>query len=216
MFSEFFRFELSYWLRSWMLYIFFAVIALLFGIAAASDAITIGGVGGNTLRNSPFSVANWYAVSSLITAFMAVAIYDSSASRDFSSKMSDILFSKPLGKWGFLTGRFLGATIAALIPAAGIGAGVFIAYLLNASDTERWGPSAFWHHWQPFLIFVIPNTLVFGALVFAVASVTRNTLYSFLSMLVVLVVYGTTQGIAGQLDYEGLAGWTDPFVKSNI
>lgn len=112
MFSEFFRFELSYWLRGWMVYIFFAVIALLFGIAASSDAITIGGVGGNTLRNSPFSVANWYAVSSLITAFMAVAIYDSSASRDFSSKMSDILFSKPLGKWGFLTGRFLGATIA--------------------------------------------------------------------------------------------------------
>jgi len=211
MFSEFFRFELSYWLRGWMVYIFFAVIALLFGIAAASDAITIGGVGGNTLRNSPFSVANWYAVSSLITAFMAVAIYDSSASRDFSSKMSDILFSKPLGKWGFLTGRFLGATIAALIPAAGIGAGVFIAYLLNASDTERWGPSAFWHHWQPFLIFVIPNTLVFGALVFAVASVTRNTLYSFLSMLVVFLVYGITQGIAGQLDYEGLAAWSDPF-----
>ncbi|MFN6400559.1 MAG: M1 family aminopeptidase [Planctomycetota bacterium] len=211
MFSEFLRFELSYWLRGWMVYIFFAVIALLFGLAAGSDAIMIAGVGGNTLRNSPFSVAMWYAGASLITAFMAAAIYDSSASRDFANKMSDILFSKPLSKWGFLLGRFFGATLAALIPAVGIGFGILTAHLLNASDTERWGPSAFWHHWQPFLIFVIPNTLIFGALVFAIASVTRNTLYSFLSLLAVLILYGITQGIAGQLDYEGLAAWTDPF-----
>ena len=211
MFNEFFKFEISYWLRGWMVYIFFAVIALLFGLAAGSDVIMIGGVGGNTLRNSPYSVAMWYAGASLITAFMAAAIYDSSASRDFVNKMSDILFSKPLGKWNFLLGRFLGATVAALIPAAGIGFGILVAQLLNASDTERWGPSAFWHHWQPFLIFVIPNTLVFGALVFAIASVTRNTLYSFLSLLAVLILYGVTQGIAGQLDYENLAAWTDPF-----
>jgi len=83
MFSEFFKFELSYWLRGWMVYIFFAVIALLFGVAAGSDVISINGVGGNTLRNSPFSVAMWYAGASLITCFMAAAIYDSSASRDF-------------------------------------------------------------------------------------------------------------------------------------
>ena len=211
MFSEFFRFELSYWMRGWMVYIFFAVIALLFGLAAGSDVVTVAGVGGNTLRNSPYSVAMWYAGASLITAFMAAAIYDSSASRDFSSKMSDILFSKPLGKWGFLLGRFVGASVAALIPAVGIGIGILFAQLFNGSDPERWGPVAFWHHWQPFLIFVIPNTLIFGALVFAIASVTRNTLYSFLSLLVVLALYGITQGIAGQLDYEGLAAWTDPF-----
>ncbi|MFY7893114.1 MAG: M1 family aminopeptidase [Pirellula sp.] len=211
MFSEFFKFELSYWLRGWMVYIFFAVIALLFGVAAGSDVISINGVGGNTLRNSPFSVAMWYAGASLITCFMAAAIYDSSASRDFANKMSDILFSKPLRKWGFLLGRFLGATIAALIPSMGIGFGILVAHAFNASDTERWGPSAFWHHWQPFLIFVIPNTLIFGALVFAVASVTRNTLYSFLSLLAVFVVYGVTQGVVGQLDYESLAAWIDPF-----
>ncbi|MFN4904608.1 MAG: M1 family aminopeptidase [Planctomycetota bacterium] len=211
MFSEFFKFELSYWLRGWMVYIFFAVIALLFGVAAGSDVISINGVGGNTLRNSPFSVAMWYAGASLITCFMAAAIYDSSASRDFANKMSDILFSKPLRKWGFLLGRFLGATIAALIPSMGIGFGILVAHAFNASDTERWGPSAFWHHWQPFLIFVIPNTLIFGALVFAIASVTRNTLYSFLSLLAVFVVYGVTQGVVGQLDYESIAAWIDPF-----
>lgn len=211
MFREFFRFELSYWLRGWMVYIFFAAIALLFGLAAGSDAVSVSGVGSNTLRNSPFSVAMWYVSASLITSFMAAAIYDSSASRDFANKMSDILFSKPLSKWGFLLGRFLGATAAALIPAMGIGFGILVAQMFNAADEERWGPVAFWHHWYPFLIFIIPNTLIFGSLVFAVASVTRNTLYSFLSLLVVLVVYGLTQGIAGSLDYESLAGWSDPF-----
>jgi len=211
MFNEFFRFELSYWLRGWMVYIFFAVIALLFGIAASSDAVVVAGVTGNMLRNSPFSVAMWYAGASLITSFMAAAIYDSSASRDFTSKMSDILFTKPLSKWGFLLGRFFGASLAALIPALGIGLGILIAHLFSGADAERWGPVRLWHHGLPFLVFVIPNTLIFGALVFAVASVTRNTLYSFLSLLLVLIVYGLTQGIAGQLDYEAFASWTDPF-----
>ncbi len=211
MFREFFRYELIYWFRGWMIYIFVAVIAILFGLAAGSDFVQIGGPVGNAYKNSPYTVALWYSAASILTCFMAVAIYDSSASRDFSSKMSDILFSKPLSKWGYLLGRFSGATIIAVLPALGISVGMFFARLANWTDVERWGPTYFWHHWQPFLLFAIPNTLLFGSIVFAIASATRNTLYSFLSVLLLLVVYAITQGVAGQLDYEVFACLSDPF-----
>lgn len=111
MFREFFRFELSYWFRGVMVYVFFAAMALLYGLAASSEFVQIGGVGGNVLKNSPFSLANLYIGATLLTGFMAAAIYDSSASRDYANKMSDILFSKPLSKWGFLVGRFAGASL---------------------------------------------------------------------------------------------------------
>jgi ABC-type multidrug transport system fused ATPase/permease subunit len=39
---EFFRFELRYWLRGFMVYIFFFIVALLFGIATGSDNIQVG------------------------------------------------------------------------------------------------------------------------------------------------------------------------------
>ena len=85
MFREFFKFELSYWLRGWMVYIFVAALSILFGLAAGSDFVQVGGPAGNTHKNAPYMIALWYAASSVLTCFMAAAIYDSSASRDFSS-----------------------------------------------------------------------------------------------------------------------------------
>jgi hypothetical protein len=52
MFKEFFAFELRYWLRGWMLYIFVAIMAVLFFAAASSDDIQVGRAFGNTFRNA--------------------------------------------------------------------------------------------------------------------------------------------------------------------
>ncbi|MFO0944129.1 MAG: ABC transporter permease subunit, partial [Pirellulales bacterium] len=211
MFSEFFKFELRYWLRGWMVYIFVAIITFLFGMAAGSDFVRIGGSIGNTYRNAPYVVAMWYAATGVLTCFMAAAIYDSAASRDFSSKMSDILFSKPIHKWQYLLGRFSAASIIALLPTLGISLGIWTAKIANLGDTERWGPFDFAGHLSAVLIFAIPNTLLFGSIVFAIATVTRNTLYSFLGLLGLLVVYGVAQSVLGELEYELLGALSDPF-----
>ena len=211
MFREFFRFEIGYWLRGWMVYLFILTIALLFGLAAGSEQIQIGGPTGNAMKNAPYTISLWYASAGVLTCFMAAAIYDSSASRDFSHKMSDLVFSKPLSKWGFLTGRFLGATVIAILPSLGVSLGILGAQAFQSADAERWGPAFFWHHWQPFLAFAVPNTVIFGSLVFAVANLTRNTLYSFLAILLLLIAYAITQSVAGALDYEVLASLIDPF-----
>ncbi len=210
MFREFFRFELSYWLRGLMVYVFVVAMALLYSIATGSE-LEISSSGGNLLRNSSHAIATWYIGASLLTSFMAASIYDSSASRDYANKMSDILFSKPLNKWGFLGGRFAGASLVALLPCLGVTLGILIANAVNLTDTERWGPVDISKHFKPYLLIVIPNSLIFGSIVFAVASITRNTLYSFLSLLAILVVYGVTQSLASQLDFEWLASWLDPF-----
>ena len=48
MLREFFRFELFYWLRGWMIYIFAAIMVVLFGFASGSDFVQVGGSIGNT------------------------------------------------------------------------------------------------------------------------------------------------------------------------
>lgn len=214
MFREFFRFELFYWLRGWMIYIFLLVMTVLFAFASGSSFVQVGGPLGNAHKNSPFTVALWYASASVLTCFMAAAIYDSSASRETSSKMGDILFSKPLRKWGFLGGRFTGATLIAVLPCLGITLGILLGRLFNLSDDERWGPFRLWDHVLPFLVFAIPNTLLFGAVVFAIATVTRNTLYSFLGVLLLLIGFGISDSFARSLEYETLACMIDPFGAS--
>ena len=211
MFREFFRFEIGFWLRGWMIYIFVALMAVMFGFAAGSDFVQVGRAIGNVHHNAPFVVAMWYAAASILTCFMATAIYDSSASRDFGTKFSDILFSKPLSKWGYLLGRFSAATMIAMLPSLGISIGIMVARLFHLSDTEHWGPMKLWDHVMPILVFTIPNTLLFGSIVFAIATTTRNTLYSFLGVLLLLVGYGVAQAVAGSLDYETFSCLSDPF-----
>ena len=68
MFRHFFGFEIRFWLTGWMVWIFFLVIgAFIFG-ATSSDNITVGGSIGNTLRNAPYVIQNFFAVTSVMSA----------------------------------------------------------------------------------------------------------------------------------------------------
>ncbi|MEQ1826842.1 MAG: M1 family aminopeptidase [Pirellula sp.] len=208
---EFFRFELKYWLRGYMVYVFLGVVALLFGFATGSDNVQVGGALGNTFRNAPFVILQFYIATGLLTALMVAAIYDSAASRDFATKFSDILFSKPIAKWQYLIGRFSAATMVAMIPSLGIPIGMILAGAMPNFDAERWGPIRWDAYLAGLIVFALPNTLLVGAIVYAIAAWTRNTMYSFLGILLLLVVYAISQSFMSDLTNEYIAMLTDPF-----
>jgi ABC-2 type transport system permease protein len=207
---EFFQFELRYWLRGFMVYIFLAIMALLFGFATGSDNVQIGAALGNTYRNSPYVIMQFYIGAGLLSALMTAAIFDSAASRDFTTKFSDILFSKPVSKWQYLVGRFSAATIISLIPSLGILVGMSIAGLMPNRDVERWGAFRWDAHLTALLFFALPSALLFGSVVFAIATWTRNSLYSFLGVLLLMVAYGVSQSFASDISNEWLASMIDP------
>ncbi len=211
MFREFFRFEIFYWLRGLMIYIFLGVIALLFGVAAGSDQVQVGGAIGNTMRNAPFVIQQYYAIAGLLTGLMIAAVYDSCASRDFAYKMSDLIFSKPIHKWHYLLGRFSAATLIASIPTLGISLGIILAGWNPWRDPERWVGIHWEAHFVSFLMFGLPNTLLVGSIVFAIAVWTRNTMYSFLGVLILLVGYSISQALLSDLSNESWGTYLDPF-----
>ena len=115
-------FEIRYWLRSWMLWIFtFIIAALIFG-AVSTDNVQIGGALSNTFRNAPYVIENYYAIVGLLTLLMVTAFVNSAAARDFSHNTYQIIFSTPIRRHDFLLGRFLGATLASVIPMLGVSA----------------------------------------------------------------------------------------------
>lgn len=213
---EFFRFELRYWTRGFMIYIFLLIVALIFGFAAGSDNVQVGGALGNTYRNAPFVIMQFTIAAGLLMALMSAAVYDSAASRDFTTKFADILFSKPLSKWNYLFGRFSAATLIALIPTLGIPLGIVIAGANPYIDIERWGPVRWDTYLAAFLIFAVPNTLLVGAIVFAISAWTRNTMYSFIGILMLLVVYGISQSLMSEMSNERYAMILDPFGGSTF
>jgi ABC-2 type transport system permease protein len=205
------RFELRYWLRSWMLWIFFLIIAALIFAATSSDHITIGDSLQNTYRNAPFVVENFYSFIGLFTLLMTPAFVNSAAARDFSYRTFEIIFSTPLRRRDYLLGRFAGATLVSIVPALGVSVGILLAKYMPWIDPERWGPVNWAAHLQGILVFAVPNAIFMAAVLFAIAVWARNEIAPFIGALVLLTGYGVTEALTQNLERERIAALLDPF-----
>ncbi len=204
-------FELRYWLRSWMLWVFFLIIALMIFGATSSDQIVVGNALENTYHNAPFVIENYYSFMCLLTLLMTVAFVNSAASRDFASNTYQIVFSTPLKRFDFLASRYFGSAIIATIPMLGVSLGILVGKWMPWVDAERWGPVNWTAHLYGIAVFAIPNTLLVAAIIFVIAVLTRSTVTAFLGGLVLLTAYGVGQALTTDLRHETAAALLDPF-----
>lgn len=211
MFRTFFLFELRSFLRGWMVWIFLFIIGLMLFGAASSDNIVVGGGLGNTNRNAPWVLQNFYAITSVLTLLMTTAFVNNAAIRDYRFNTNQMVFSLPISRQGYLWGRFLGTAFVSVIAALGVTLGVLAAPLAPWADADRF--AAFpWHaHWNGLLTFAIPNTFFIAAILFGIAISFRSTTVSFISALLLLVFFGVTDSFSGDLKNESLAAMLDPF-----
>jgi ABC-type transport system involved in multi-copper enzyme maturation permease subunit len=206
-----FRFEIRYWLRSWMLWIFLLVIAALIFAAASTDHVRIGDSFLNTYRNAPFVIENFYSFIGLFTLLMTPAFVNSAAARDFSYRTHEIIFSTPLRRRDYLLGRFAGATLISVVPMLGVSAGILLAKYMPWVDADRWGPVNWSAHLQGILVFAVPNAVFMAAILFAIAVLARNEIMSFIGALLLLTGYGVADALTQNLERERLAALLDPF-----
>ncbi|MCX6624973.1 MAG: ABC transporter permease, partial [Acidobacteria bacterium] len=204
MWKPIFLFEVRYWFRSWMLWIFLLVISLMIFAAVSSDHVHVGGVMGNTHRNAPHVIETYYAILCILTLLMTTAFVNSAAARDFSSRTDQILFSTPVRKLDFVAGRFLGSALVSVIPLLGVSIGVLAGKYMPWIDAGRWGPVDPMAHLWGILVFAVPNTLLIAAILFGVAAWTRSTAASFLGALLLLTGYGIAASFTSDLKNETL------------
>src|SRR4029077_19950340 len=157
MFLRIALFEIRFWLRSWMVWIFLFIITLLIFGAASTDQVQVGGSLSNTLRNAPFVIQNFYSVIALLTLLMSTAFVNSAAIRDFSHNTYQIIFSTPLRRFDFLLGRFIGATLISVIPMLGVSFGILLARYMPWVDPDRWGAVNWSAHLKGIAVFALPN-----------------------------------------------------------
>src|SRR5215470_6540683 len=208
---QIFSFEVRYWLRSWMLWIFFLLITTMIFFATATDHLTLGDALTNTYRNAPFVIQNFYSFMGLFAILMATAFVNSAASRDFNFNTFQIIFSTPMRRFDFLVGRFLGATLVSLIPILGVSAGIIIAKWMPWIQPERWGPIAWKAHLYGILVFALPNALILASILFAIAVLARNEIAAFVGAIALLVLYASTDGFLTNVDRQKLGAILDPF-----
>lgn len=206
---QIFCFEIRFWLRSWMVWIFLLIVT---GIAFGATGVNgVFSAFSNSHRNAPLVIETLYAYWGLLTLLMSMAFVNSAATRDFSFHMHEILFSTPIKKLPFLGGRFLGAALVSLIPMLGISLGVLLAGFAPWADPDKFGPLQWSAHLQAILTFAVPNTFFIAAILFTIAVLARSELASFVGAIAVIVCYLLARILTSDLQHEAVGALLDPF-----
>ncbi|MEM9884629.1 MAG: M1 family aminopeptidase [Bacteroidota bacterium] len=211
MFWEFFTFDFKNRFKQPMVYIFFFINFALILSAVLLDDVVVGRGMGNVDINSPYSIMQYAALMSLIAVIMTTAFMNTSALRDYKNKYDQILFTTPLRKFGYLFGRFSSGVLISVIPLLGVFLAIMIAPIFPAAADDKVGALQLAPYINSFFIFILPNTLLVGAIIFALAALFRNTIISFLGALLLLVGYVIAGNMLSNLENEQLAMIFDPF-----
>ena len=198
-------------LSTWVYFFGFLALSLLWMAAAGGyfkeASVTFGSLAINSPRSLMFTVS---ALGSLGVVVMA-AMMGRSVQQDFEYDMQHFFFSAPIKKHQYMFGRFLGAYFTLAVIFTSIILGAWLGSMLPGIDPERLGLPGVMGYLIPYLVVILPNIFIFGAVFFILAALTRRMLPVYISSVVMLIGYIVAPGLARDLDYKTLAALIDPF-----
>ena len=211
MFAAIARFELRYQLRNpvfWVVTILFFL--LTFG-SMTIDQIQIGS-GGNVHKNAATALARVHITMSIFFMFVTTAFVANVVVRDDESGFGAIVRSTPVGKASYLLARFAGAFAAAAVAFLAVPVAMWLGSLMPWLDPETLGPNRPGDYLYAYALLALPNLFLTSCIFFAVATTTRSMTYSYLAVIVFLVLYFSLTGIiAGKPDWRETVAHVEPF-----
>lgn len=218
MFSTIFFHELKYWFKRPAFYIYaaiFFIIALLFSASSAGifDSFTIS-TGSANIVNSPSGITSLFNFMSVLIFFLFPSIVGVSIYRDFKSEMHTILYSYPFTKANYLFAKFFSAIVIVTIIVFVTGIALFIGFRLPGTNPDIITTFSLRSYVSAYMVYVLPNILLFGAIVFAVVTFTRNIAAGFITVILLLFVQGLMESLLTDPDNRLLAAMLDPFGAS--
>lgn len=211
MFWEIFKFELRYQVRSGLFVMTCTLLALMAFGAVASDVVQLGGAIGRVNVNSPSVITQALLILSIIGVFVTTAFLARAVLRDFDERTHEMFFSTPVSKRDYLLGRFCGAFVASVVLYIPVALAIVIGSLMPWQDPERVGPFMLGPYVQSFLLFLVPNLFLMGAVFFGLATLTRSMIWTYVGLVGFFLGWGVSNALLGNLEKEELAAIVDPF-----
>ena len=220
MFSTIFKQEIKYWFNKPAFYIYLVIFFLLsFFLSATSagffDSITAT-TGSSRIVNSPIGVNNLLNGLTVFIFFLFPSIIGVSIHRDFKSEMHTILYSYPFTKANYLFAKFLSGILVVTIIVLSIAIGMMIGFRFPGTNADLVGPLQLSTYLKAYVVFILPNILLFGAIVFAVVTFSRNIAAGFITVIVLLFVQGVLESSLSEPEQRGLLAILDPFGAASV
>ncbi len=171
--------------------------------------------------NSTYQINFFTSLFTLASVFIVMFFAISGMLRDKRYNMENIIYSTAIKKWQFFWSRYLGVFVSSLLVFTPFLIGYAISVTFSDLDPERVGAFHLTSYVRAWLLFVIPNILICSALVFAVSTLSKNNLATYVSAIFIYMLYMISsmflnsplmaQSVATTPEGMALAALADPF-----
>ena len=203
-------FELRYQLRNPVFWVAGGLFFLMTFGSVASDTIQIGATG-NVHANSPSAIASTCLLFSIFFMFVATAFVANVVVRDDDTGYGPILRATRIGKFDYLYGRFLGAFTATALCFLSIPLAMVIGSAMPWIDPEKLGPLRLDAYAYTYAVLVLPTLFLVSAAFFALATVTRSMMATYVGVVVFLVVYLVAVALGAKPQFRAVMAYVEPF-----
>ncbi|WP_294190225.1 M1 family aminopeptidase [uncultured Sphingomonas sp.] len=211
MFGAIARFELRYQFRNPVFWVVAVLFCLLTFGSMTVDLIQIGS-GGNIHKNAATAIARTHIIMSVFFMFVTTAFVSNVVVRDDESGFGSMVRSTRVTKASYLLARFLGAFAAAAIAFLVVPLAMWLGSLMPWVDPETLGPNRLGDYLYAYALLALPNLFMTSCVFFAVATTTRSMTYSYLAVIVFLVLYFALVSLAtNKPDLRDTVAYIEPF-----
>ena len=203
LFWEFFTFELKFRAKSISTYAYFLLWFLFSFFCIASESFgPVGFSNGKVLLNGPYANTLDFTAAMFFGTIVIAAIFGTSILRDFQRDTYQMIFTKPISKFGYLGGRWAGSFVTTVFVFSGLIFGTWLGTFAPWADHVRIAPNHFWWYAQPFLSICVTQIFFFGSVYFVVAALSRKIfvvyvqgVLFFMLYLMGLTIYSATRSL---------------------
>jgi ABC-type transport system involved in multi-copper enzyme maturation permease subunit len=198
-------------LSTWVYFLGFLALAALWTMASGGFFKGTTIYFGSQLVDSPRALMFTTSFLGSLGVVVIAAMMGRSVQQDFEYGMQHFFFSAPIRKHQYIFGRFFGAYLTLAVIFTSILLGVWLGSSIPGVDPERLAHPEPLAYLIPYLVVILPNIFIFGAVFFILAALTRRMLPVYIASVVMLVGYMVAPGLARDLDYKTFAALIDPF-----
>jgi hypothetical protein len=188
MFWDFLTFELKLRIKSISTYVYFLLFFLIAFLCIAAEDFGPAG-SGKIMLNGPYATLIIFTEFAAFGIIVMSAIFGTSILRDFQRDTYQLVFTKPIGKFAYLGGRWAGSLVTMLLIFTGLPLGELAGCLAPWADHTRIMPIHLGMYAKLFFSVTAIQVFFVGSLFFMVAALTRKVVTVYLQGVVFFVVY---------------------------
>lgn len=220
MFFTIFKQELKYWFKKPAFYIYLGIFALISVFIAATSAGIFDSLTATTssarIVNSPIGITGLFNGLTVLIFFLFPSIIGVTIYRDFKSEMHTILYSYPFTKTNYLFAKFLSSVVIVTCIVLVIGVFMALGFRFPGTNPDIVGAFNINVYLNTYLVYILPNVLLFGTIVFAVVTFTRNIAAGFITVVVLIFLQELAGGLMAEEGTRYLAAILDPSGASAV